>query len=93
MNGQTLTRHLDTVAAMCRDADPTGWTDIERDDVLAGLNTVSYEVVGLAARIRAAKVNDTKPPHPVKPLNPKPADKPPDPKPQPDPPAEPGSGD
>lgn len=82
-----LAETLGTVAAMCRDADPAGWTDVDRDDVLAGLNTVSYEIVGLAARIRAAKVNDVKPPHPVKPLNPKPADPPPPPPPdeQPDP--------
>lgn len=91
MRAGPLAELLDEATVACHDADPTEWTPEERDDVLAGLTTVSYEIPALAARIRAAKVNDTKVPHPVKP-GPKPVDKPADPEPEPAPPADPEPG-
>ena len=63
------------------------------DAVLRSLNTVGYEVVGLAARIRAARVamvNDTPVPHPVKPYQPPP---PPPEDPPPPPPTPPPTED
>lgn len=87
-----LVRILDETAEACREATPGEWSDALRDDVLGGLTTVSYEIVDLAARIRAAKVNNTPVPHPVKP-GPKPVEPPPPPVPDPapEPPAD-GTG-
>ncbi len=84
-----LAHLLDNAATACRGADPSDWSPADCDAVLRGLNTVSYEVVGLAARIRSARtsmVNDTPVEHPVKPYNPPPPTKPADPPPPPPPP-------
>ena len=83
MDSVTFASLSDGYAAACKSADVGGWSAEDFDAVLRSLNTVSYEVVGLAARIRAARaVNDTPVPHPVKPYTPPP---PPPPKPQPEP--------
>lgn len=85
MRPEPLVGLLDATAEACQiTTDTTAWSAAECDLVLRGLGTVAYEVVGLSARIRAAKVNDTKPVHPVKPLNP-----PPPPPPTEDPPPPP----
>ncbi len=77
MKPAPLARLLDETAHACRGADPASWTPEECDDVLSGLGTISYEIAGLSARIRAAKVNGTPVKHPVKPVKaPKPQPKP-----------------
>lgn len=80
-----LASHVENVAGMCHDATPAEWSAYERDVVLRSLTTISYEIPSLSARIRAAKVNDTPVPHPVKP-GPKPVDPPSQPDPPPPPP-------
>lgn len=72
------------LAGVFHDAQPAEWTAEDRDLVLGALSTVAYEMPGLSARIRAAKVNDTPVPHPVKP-GPKPVEPPPPPPPPPPP--------
>ena len=85
---QTLAAALDSAAVSCRDTEPSDWTAEDYDLILRSLNTVSYEVVGLAARIRAARaVNNAPVPHP---LRPQPQPKTPPPPPPPPPPAKPG---
>lgn len=88
---QTLIRFLTGATEIVRHADPTGWSPDEWDRTLDALETVTYEVDGLASRIRAARerVNGTPVEHPVKPIkqDPPPQDPPKDP-----PPAEPGEG-
>lgn len=82
-----LNELLTETAEACHSANLTDWSPQDFDAALRSLNTVSYEVVGLAARIRAARaemVNDTPVPHPVKPYTP-PAPPPPKPQPQPKP--------
>jgi len=88
-----LAELIGDTAAICRETDPTGWTDVERDDVLAALGPAAVEIVGLSARIRAARVNGTPVPRPepkrVEPTTPPSQDPPPEP---PAPPAE-GTGE
>lgn len=74
---EALVHLLDGTAHACRAADPPP-TAGECEQMLRSLNTVTYEVAGLAERIRAAqKVNGTDPPHPVKPVKPPPPPPPP----------------
>lgn len=73
---------LDATADLCRTIDISDWTAEDHDRALRSLDIVAVEVVGLAARIRAAKVNNT--PRPV-PMKPRPAPKPGTTKPPPKP--------
>lgn len=71
-----LTLFFDGVSVICRSAEiPPAPAECEA--LLASLDTVTYEVRGLAKRVRATCVNNTPVPHPVKPAPaPKPADPP-----------------
>lgn len=76
---------LDATARLCRTVDVEGWAAEDFDIVLRSLGTIAYEVVGLSARIRAAKVNNTPVVHPVKPApKPQPKADPPPTQPPPD---------
>lgn len=87
----SLSRFLAGAAVIVRDADPTDWTADERDDVLVALGPVAVEIVGLSARIRAAKVNGTEVPRPD-PKRVDPQDQPKTDPPPEDPPPKPGEG-
>lgn len=65
MSTVALIRLLDETAVALSTADPTSWTADESDEVLEALGPAAIEVVGLAARIRAAKVNGTPVPRPA----------------------------
>lgn len=56
MKAPATVRLLTSVTDTCREADPSDWSPAECDAVLEGLGDVSREVVGLSARIRAARI-------------------------------------
>lgn len=64
MRAAVLTELLGHATEGLSEADPAAWSPAERDDVLAALGPAAIEIVGLAARIRAAKVNGTPVPRP-----------------------------
>ena len=76
-----------SAGVLCAEQDvlPDAFDELAERLQLGGFDTVSYEVAGLAERIRAG-LNGTKVPHPVKPYNPPPK---PAPKPAPKPPPPP----
>lgn len=79
---------LDGAAHACRTADIPPTSD-ECEQMLRSLHTVSFEVAGLADRLRESMVNNTPVPHPVKPYTPPPPKPQPAPKPPPPPPPPP----